>query len=142
MRKQTIIVGVLVAVIVCFVMAEPNATQTKDIETPGQVEKIVATPGATLNQKLAFLATNIDIHDGEIRDLKNRLAALETRGTGEAARYQIAATTIRIEGGVYPQDFVQVFKMDTRTGSVCQVVGPKVVKGELYGTTLPYCTQQ
>ncbi len=31
MRKQTIIVGVLVVVIVCFVMAQPNATQTRTI---------------------------------------------------------------------------------------------------------------
>lgn len=109
---------------------------------PGSVEKIVTTgPSTSLNQKVVFLATNIDIHGREIAELRDQIAKLRGQ-IGETARYQIAATTIRIEGGVYPQDFVQVFKMDTRTGYVCQVVGPKVVKGELSGTTLPYCTQQ
>jgi hypothetical protein len=129
----------VIVILTCVFSAGGQQPSTSDTQM-GQVERIVTTtPGATLNQKLAFLAVNIDILQNRINKLEGR--TVEDR-TVELPRYQIAATTIRIEGGVYPQDFVQVFRMDTRTGYVCQVVGPQVVKGELYGTTLPYCTQQ
>ena len=118
MRKQAIILGVPVALFVCLVMARPNATQTRR-ETPGLDD--------TLSQSPLFI------------QLHSRVVNLENEKSGNG-RYQIAATTVNFTNP--DMSFAQVFMVDTKTGHVCQVVGSKAMKGELVGTSLPYCSQQ
>lgn len=97
---------------------------------------------AVLNQRIDDLRSDlvqaIKFQDQEMDVVGKQIDALESNGGAAAGRYQITATTVDEEG----VPFVEVFRADTQTGIVCQVVSSKVMKGELVGSSLPYCTQQ
>jgi hypothetical protein len=63
-------------------------------------------------------------------DLEKKLG-IEPAGT-----YQIAATNVVVAVG---ESWTQVFRINTRTGSVCQFVGATYRNGEAMGTSIPIC---
>lgn len=78
----------------------------------------------------------------QVADLSLQVSNLSAEldiATKANVKFQIAATTIPVEGGI---SFAQVFKVDVQTGYVCQVLGKNAMKGEMIGTSLPYCTQE
>jgi len=90
-----------------------------------------------LNEELRLRQT-LDSQATQIADLYQRIEELKTEELKNersgTRRYQIAATS-----GL---GFTKVFKVDTETGNVCQVVGKNSMRGELMGTSLPHCAQQ
>lgn len=117
-------------ILTCFVAA--GGQQTPKAANLNKLQSVQS-------DKLSLLASSVDVHNTLIKDLDRRITALENHGTDETGRYQIATTTVQVDAGL---SFTQVFRVDTRTGNVCQVVGPQAAKGELMGSSLPYCTQQ
>jgi len=94
-------------------------------------EKRLPASQMTQNERVRLL-------EEQVENLSERVRYLE-KGNG-FGRFQIAVTTYH--NNTEDLSFAQVFRVDTQTGQVCQVVGSNVRKGELFGTTLPYCTQQ
>jgi hypothetical protein len=81
-----------------------------------------------------------ELHN-EVTTLQSQLSSwggqvLALQGQAQAGTYQIAASRFTDGTGL---SFTQVFRVNTRTGSVCQVVGNSYVRGEAMGTTLPLC---
>jgi hypothetical protein len=120
---------------------------------PGCYEKLVQTI-PTVKGKAEYLARVADTLQTQIQTANlgiqnaNRVAdTLQTQiqaadmekklGFEPAGTYQIAATNVVVAPG---ESWTQVFRINTRTGSVCQVVGTTYRTGEAMGTSIPICT--
>jgi hypothetical protein len=111
----------------------------------GCYEKLVqAIP--TIKGKAEYLARVIDALQSQIQSVNRVADTLEAKSKGAdlekafgiepVGTYQIAAT--RYEGGD-GLSFAQVFRVNTRTGNVCQVIGPNSRNGEGMGTSISIC---
>jgi hypothetical protein len=120
---------------------------------PGCYQKLVQAI-TTVKAKAEYLARVADTLQGQIQTANlgiqnaNRVAdTLRTQvqaadlekklGIEPAGTYQIAATNVIVAAG---ESWTQVFRINTRTGSVCQVVGTTHRNGEAMGTSIPICT--
>lgn len=95
---------------------------------------------SALEQRVSALEINVETSDVEISALKDQIAALKEQ-KDKVGRYQIAATSYvtDVPGVAYKT----VFRIDTATGFVCQLILPGSSQGgETMGSGLPICAEQ
>jgi hypothetical protein len=133
---------------VILLCALSTGGQQKDECAPGSpyqsgcyekiVQKIPTADGKTgyLSRVADSLHAEIDGLQAQVNPLQAQVAALQTQAA-TTGTFQISAVTFYLG----PNDpWTAVFRVNTRTGLVCQVLGSNSRKGELLGgSSIPTC---
>jgi hypothetical protein len=111
------------------ILTEDVASNTKTIQSLSQQVYAANARAIDLSQRV----------DGLLDSLSKRIDEVEKSEAG-MGQFQISATSFPVGGGMTG---IAVYEVNTQTGFVCQVTGPKPIVGET-GTmsTLPYCPQE
>lgn len=82
------------------------------------------------------LQERVSMTESEISTLKAQTQLLTLQEQSQGESYQIAASRWTDGTGL---SFTQVFRINTKTGAVCQVLAPNSRNGEAAGTSIPVC---